>query len=125
MIEIALILIFVHYSALEGIREGFYYHAQPDTRSFNLHYLFVIQRALFGLLILYISRDWVFCVGLVLIFSLFHNGFYFITRNKLNPEIYKKGFFSNSTTSTAFFEFSFPVRLILAVLGIAAILFNL
>jgi len=103
-------LIWVIYSMIEGLREGFFWHFKANTKrdcQFELHPIFAFQRSivlsLIGLLLfnsigLYSIPT---ILSMMLIFSFFHNGTYYVTRNKLDNNIYKLGWIDQSTTSTA------------------------
>ncbi len=103
-------LVWVIYSMLEGLREGFFWHFKANTKKdcqFELHPIFALQRgivlSLIGLLLFnsigFYSIPSV--LSMMLIFSFFHNGTYYVTRNKLDNSIYKLGWADQSTTSTA------------------------
>lgn len=127
LLKIALILAFVLFSAIAGAKEAILYHHRSSSISgdkTDWHPLFVIERGVVLGLIYLCCRDWILCSGLIFIFSIIHNGVYYESRHALNPSIYPYGWRSNSTTSTAFFEFDFPVRLILAGWGIIVIAFS-
>jgi len=64
----------------------------------------------------------VFAISLALLFSFFHNGVYFMTRNKLDSKIYPKGFWDDSTSSTAKLDLNVKSRIILAVIGCIGII---
>ncbi len=71
--------------------------------------------------------NWFFimvCFGLI--FPFFHNGFFYKTRNEIDPTKYKLGFRDMSTTSIANVNFTFLIRSIMCGLGIVGlILINL
>lgn len=103
-------LVWVIYSMLEGLREGFFWHFKANTKKdcqFELHPIFALQRgivlSIIGLLLFnsigFYSIPSV--LSMMLIFSFFHNGTYYVTRNKLDNSIYKLGWADQSTTSTA------------------------
>jgi len=87
------------YASIEGIREAFYYHALKGSKSQNLHGIYWFQRLIFAIF-LYVATNFFILTFFVLIFSFFHNGFYFLTRNRLDRLIYPKKFIDFSTTST-------------------------
>jgi hypothetical protein len=109
------------YAYIEGIREALYYHEATktnDTIKRNLHSLFFSQRLIVVCFCVLLNANYFLIASCVLMFSFFHDGSYYAERNRLNPAIYPKKFFDHSTTSTAFFEFSFTWRLILFIIGI-------
>ncbi len=95
---------------IEGLREGFYWHFKTNTNKdyqFEIHPVFAIQRGIVLILIgclLIPSLGWysiISVLSMMLIFSFFHNGTYYKTRNKLDKRIYLLGWRDQSTTSTA------------------------
>lgn len=117
------------YAILEGIREGYYYHSaivSNDVEKYNLHSLFWIQRVVILLsitsLLGFLSQSALitsaFIISSILGFSFWHNGMYYITRNNLNPEKYKKRFKDASSTSSSLMEFSYNERLFYFTLSI-------
>ena len=103
-------LLWILYSTLEGFREGFYWHYKNTSRTeykFEIHPYFTSQRAIILILIgviLYININWwsvLNIIGMSLIFSFFHNGSYYYTRNKLDHKLYPLKWMDQSTTSTA------------------------
>lgn len=141
-LTLAIVLIWVLYSIIEGIREAYYYNLYYNAsgiKNVNLHPLYTLQRGLVLLLIsifcvywnvvvlkwdfiLIIQKGLVLLGGLASLFPFFHDGFYYIMRNKLNPSIYPYKFFDHSTTSTAKFEFTFFIRVVLFIVGFFLIL---
>lgn len=118
------IVFWVFYAKLEGIREGFYYDAamRADRQYQNIHWIFFVQRALILLVICMCTLSVLLPIGLGLMFPFIHDGYYYITRNHLDPRIYPKKFISSSTTSTAFLEIDFTSRVIFFIGGIVFIL---
>lgn len=104
-------LIWVGYSLTEGIREGFYWHYENISKKvcdFDVNPVFNLQRAL----VLLISGGFMVQIlgwysllsllSMVLMFSFFHNGTYYYTRNKLSGKIYEKGWKDESRTFPPF-----------------------
>lgn len=58
-------------------------------------------------------------IPLPLVFSFFHNGYYYVRRNQLDDSIYQKGWWDQSTTTTAKVSFGPVVRTVLAAIGVA------
>jgi len=112
------------YASIEGIREAFYYHALKGSKSQNLHGIYWFQRLIFAIF-LYVATNFFILTFFVLIFSFFHNGFYFLTRNRLDRLIYPKKFIDFSTTSTAIMEFNFIERSILFLIGLISLILNI
>ena len=104
-------LIWIGYSLTEGIREGFYWHYENISKKvcdFDVNPVFNLQRAL----VLLISGGFMVQIlgwysllsllSMVLMFSFFHNGTYYYTRNKLSGKIYEKGWKDESRTFPPF-----------------------
>lgn len=104
-------LIWVGYSLTEGIREGFYWHYENISKKvcdFDVNPVFNLQRAL----VLLISGGFMVQIlgwysllsllSMILMFSFFHNGTYYYTRNKLSGKIYEKGWKDESRTFPPF-----------------------
>ncbi len=110
MIVLITNLLWILYSVLEGFREGFYWHFKNTSKSKNdyeIHPIFASQRGIILImigLILFCKIGWIALLnvlGMALIFSFFHNGTYYHTRNRLDDRIYPMKWRSQSTTSTA------------------------
>ena len=104
-------LIWIGYSLTEGIREGFYWHYENISKKvcdFDVNPVFNLQRAL----VLLISGGFMVHIlgwysllsllSMVLMFSFFHNGTYYYTRNKLSGKTYEKGWKDESRTFPPF-----------------------
>jgi len=113
---------------LEGKREAQYFHYKwslPNpTKVKDEHLHFTIQRSLYVILSSIVAsllyQYWsgiIMLISIALTFSFFHNGSYYLRRNQLNNEIYKKRWFGESTTTTAKISFSYKTRLILFIRG--------
>lgn len=113
------------YASVDGTRDAFYYHLSGFLykKMPNIHWLYVIQRGLFAIILFFLTNFFVL-IFFILSFSLFHNGFYYYTRNKLNDKVYPKRFIDTSTTSKAIIEFSFKERLLLFIFGIIFLILN-
>lgn len=110
MILIITNIIWILYSLVEGLREGFYWHFKSNSKrefKFEIHPIFAFQRSLVLLTIALILAHTIgfyslICVAaLMLVFSFFHNGSYYYTRNKLDNNVYQLRWKDQSTTSTA------------------------
>ena len=100
-------IVWIGYSLTEGIREGFYWHYENISKKvcdFDVNPLFNLQRALVLLIsggFMVHSLGWYSLLSLlsmILMFSFFHNGTYYHTRNKLGCKIYEKGWKDESKT---------------------------
>lgn len=104
-------VIWVGYALTEGIREGFYWHYENNSRrvcDFDINPVFNIQR-LFVLLItmglMFYMIGWLSILTsacLVSTFSFFHNGTYYHTRHKLDGRSYPKKWMDESKTFPPF-----------------------
>lgn len=106
-----LYLLWIAYISYEGIREAGYWHylIAANGKPSNEHKTWTVQR-IFVFLTFFIACGYelndiwltlAFCGCLVLASPFWHDGNYYCSRHKLDPKIYDKGFFSQSTTSTA------------------------
>ena len=122
--NIALLVFWIAYALLEGRREAYYFHyANRSGKSMQheLHPLFFLQRMLVSLIIFIIlplKKAIVMLLVFALVFSWFHNGMYYFTRNRLDEKVYKKGWTDNSISSTAKLDFDFYSRTTQLFLGI-------
>lgn len=130
-------IINIFFACFEGKREAvFFYENINSSKPYtgNAHRLFVYLRSCFWALtfvLLFIVNNYVMqhsigrsilysTIGVFaefLIFPFFHDGCYYLMRNKLDSNTYKKGFVDNSTTSTALIELSFKERLLMFIGG--------
>jgi hypothetical protein len=137
MIILTIILInlsWIAYSMADGFREGFYWHFRRNSRrgcDFEINQVFGLQRLL---VILLISMFMMYSIGylsifisvcLSMIFSFFHNGTYYLTRNKLDDKRYPNKWKDESRTFPVFYSglMSYRKRTILMVLGIVTEIF--
>lgn len=122
-------ILWIFYSILEGFREGFYWHYKNNSKlseNFEIHPFFASQRGIILILIgiiLYFNLGWwlvLNTIGMALIFSFFHNGSYYHTRNRLDEKIYTLKWMDQSTTSTAKMTkiMTFRNRTIFMVIGV-------
>jgi len=127
---IILPIIWIAFSILEGIREGYTYayrDSKDDGYKKDLHPLFTIQRGLMVIALLIplicIAKYYVLLEALAfaLVFPLIHDGMYYVTRHRINNDVYKDGFLTDKNTSTAKISFQrFFHRLGLAMLACVA-----
>lgn len=134
-IRVLLWFFWIVFMSLEGYTEGIYWDSVLEKRNATVeHKLWTIQRVLFALSIcavyyFFTKATLLFLgyFGVVLIISspFFHDGFYYYVRHRLNPLIYPRGFFDQSTTSTAFLtKYLTPiVRIILLTIAFIYIIF--
>lgn len=115
------------YSVFSGIKDGILYGRQAaDSFNWNEHKIYVGERLAFGMMFLsgcligiFNTHFW----GMVLLisinsslgFSLWHNGFYYVTRGEIINTDY--GFTYNSSSSTAVIELRWKTRLWLEILS--------
>lgn len=132
VIKIVLLILWIIASLCEGKRDGFFYNYRTNstnTDNHNLHWLFVLERFLILSMICWIHilsnstlNTGVFVFSLILIFSWFHNGQYYRTRNMLDKKIYPKGWWDTSTTSESVLEFNATSRTFMVMVGIVGIM---
>lgn len=119
------ILIWQCAAILFGIIEGILFHYNnkltPKFKEkfvFDIHILFgFIRLCLFFPLIITVENRIIFAMITMFTFPFLHDGFYYFTRNLLNPKIYKKSFFDDSITTTAVLSLGAFYRIILFVFG--------
>ncbi len=115
------------YCLFEGKRDGEFYHnriTSTNPSKDNIHWLFSTERLFIGgLLFIYLNtfcsllNNLAFIISLGLIFSYFHNGMYYLERNRLLPGIYPKKWLSSSITSSSWIELNYNERFLLLLLG--------
>jgi hypothetical protein len=125
-------LLWLCYMLFEGLREGFYWHFKNHSRvqcDYEIHPVFAAQRGIVFLItfLLFLSKfelapSMIFTFSLMLIFSYFHNGAYYLTRHRLDKKLYPKGWKDQSITSTARMTkiMMYRNRTLLMILGYAA-----
>lgn len=126
MILTITILCSVIFYIVTAIMEGFFFHTctKANLRFKYPHQFLVTMRMCYWLLLYLVTINIEHTLGLIFIFSFIHDGIYYVVRHKLNNKIYLKGFFDESTTSTAILEFNFILRSILFIVGIALLLYS-
>lgn len=122
IIKIAILLLWVAYSILEGQREAWYF--QTTNKIKNIHTWFTLQRIIVVAALLWILQSGWFVGPIGMLFVFFHDGMYYYTRNKLDPTIYDNGWFDQSTTSTAWTDkyMTNTIRCIFFFLGVISYL---
>jgi len=103
-------LLWILFAIYEGKREAFYFSCKikaPQQQAYKIdeHVMFTIQRTFIASMAILACRvDWLNSVLVLFSFGLcfpfFHDGMYYLTRHKLDG-IYVKGWFDQSTTSSA------------------------
>lgn len=113
------LLIWIAFTIFSSTFEAFYYTHEINSGfqdNFNEHTLLTIMR--FSALIpLWILTDWKFALCYVMMFPFLHDGNYYRWRDKIKPGTYKRRWFAQSTTSTAWTTKIFTplIRTILAI----------
>jgi hypothetical protein len=123
-IKIVMILMFIVYSLLQGFIDAHTYHYKNTSSSpkgLNLHPFLSTIRGIILVLMYLIFGQISFIIGLSFIFSYFHNGMYYLTRDDLSPGTYPKRWSDSSSTSTSFWEFDYVERIILMQAGVVLI----
>lgn len=99
-------ILWIIYASLEGIREGYYFHYKTkEATRINEHVMFTIQRAIVlipcSLMVSNMNQKLTLLnpLFLIFLFMLPHDGFYYLTRDKLDNS-YTNGFLSNSSDSS-------------------------
>ena len=126
--HICILLLFSIYSLIEGYREAYFYHSARIFLVKNLHPIFLLQRIIVSsgmlMFILYKQSElWCIAVyfGLLIslgaIFPLLHDGMYYLTRNNIDRNIYKKRFWDYAD-SDAIMDFNVTQRVILFIAGL-------
>jgi len=115
-------VLWVLYSVFAGTNEGFFFHHKDKAtdnllfdldgdgdRDVEIHQIFSLMRLIvlivMGVALYGITQSLFFTAVLIfsyaMMFPFFHDGSYYVTRNNLNHNIYKKKWFAQSNTSTA------------------------
>ena len=137
MIMITLLLtnlIWIAYSMIDGFREGFYWHYRNNSRrtcEFEINRIFSLQRSLVILLIagfLVHTLGWfslISTISMIMLFSYFHNGTYYLTRNKLDDKMYPMRWKDESRTRPVFYSglMKYNKRTVLMILGLVIQIF--
>ena len=122
-------LIWIAYSMIDGFREGFYWHYRNNSRrtcEFEINRIFSLQRSLVILLIagfLVHTLGWfslISTISMIMLFSYFHNGTYYLTRNKLDDKMYPMRWKDESRTLPVFYSglMKYNKRTVLMILGL-------
>lgn len=121
-------IIWIVFAFFSSTFEAMYYNHEVRSSyqdNFNEHPLFVAIRSCV-LIPLWIIAGWKVALCLGVMFPFFHDGQYYRFRNKIDPTLYRKKWFSQSTTSTAFSTkyFTPVVRTSLCILAFAGLILN-
>ena len=127
-------LIWIAYSMIDGFREGFYWHYRNNSRrtcEFEINRIFSLQRSLVILLIsgfLVHILGWfslISTISMIMLFSYFHNGTYYLTRNKLDDKMYPMRWKDESRTLPVFYSglMKYNKRTVLMILGLVIQIF--
>ena len=130
-----ILLVWLLYYAIEGIQDAYSFNKSYKANDFDnqvlgldIHVFKVLQRLTLGFttIILMSILDFGYIITITNMLELFlmqpfiSNGMYFYTRNKLNKQVYPKGFLTTKVTddSSAVIDIDrFSSRLILFCLG--------
>ncbi len=98
-----LALVWIMFSLLEGFTEAWHWHYKiqaQDEKKTDAHMYFTLRRLCIWILLFGID----FRLGMFALFSFpfLHDGAYYYHRNELTPGVYRRGFFDQSSTSTAY-----------------------
>lgn len=118
--ELAYLSIWIIVALILGEQEAILFHLRPDLgfKYKYIHYYFTVIRAAIGFALIYfIECTWLMVVPSVVVFPIFHDGAYYVVRNKLNPTIYKLKWKAQSTSTTAIFSFKYDARLYWVLVG--------
>lgn len=126
-----ILLLWITYSSIFGYCDAWYWYSanvgkycDKDFLFKDLHKQYFWKRSIVGIVFSFSmaqSNLWmwfpiIICLGMI--FPFFHNGFYYQTRNKIDPTKYPLGFRDMSKTSIAPINFTFLVRSILLGVGL-------
>lgn len=131
IIKVILLLSWILIGLVEGKRDAHFFHYRTNSVKIdkhNMHWLFTMERGVVLSLICWIYalsnsvlNTEVFILSLVLMFSFTHNGQYYRVRNKLDKNVYPKGWWDTSSTSESFLEFNSVSRTFMAIVGFIGI----
>ena len=111
---------YIVFSALSGYFEAYFWNEYPRVNQRFSHIMLTIFRAVVMVPIFW-YEGLCFCIGLAFLFPLVHDGFYYETRNRINQNVYTLGWMDHSKNTGALISFDFPIRVILACIGIIII----
>jgi len=108
------------FSAISGYFEAYFWNEYPRVNQRFSHIMLTVFRAVVMLPVLWYEGIG-YCVGLACLFPLIHDGFYYETRNRINPNVYKLGWMDHSKNTGAIISLDFPARVMFACVGIIII----
>ena len=114
---LSLLTFYVSTSLVEGAL--FHLKAKSKLKIKNQHFYLVAMRIPFWVLFYLVTTNVFLLTFMIMIFPFIHDGVYYWTRNKLNPDIYPKGFWDepDPIKSDAVLDFTLKQRIWLAILG--------
>lgn len=114
---LSLLTFYVSTSLVEGVL--FHLKAKSGLKIKNQHFYLVAMRIPFWVMFFLITKSWFLLFFTVMVFPFIHDGVYYWTRNKFNPEIYPKKFWDepDSKKSDAILDFTLKQRIWLAIIG--------
>lgn len=135
IINIFLIVSWIVFSIYEGKREAWFFHKGGIKLRRDIHFYFSIQRISVGVAFVIaltsIEISWfnfldvsLTSIMLISMFPFWHDGYYYLERNNLNPTIYQKRF-KDFNNSSAIFDFTWNERKIMFIVGIMIIILKL
>jgi len=119
-------------SASFGFIEAIMFHVADynKLKKFNkqyndIHVFFTLQRIMIYIAMFTSFRHMVLlAIPCMMVFPFFHDGVYYMMRNKLLPIIYERGFFdSPSISNTAKTSMPFYQRALVAIIGVMIFVF--
>lgn len=130
LIYTTIFLLWIVYASYEGFREAYYYFntmTSNKSNKKNLHPIFFLQRGMILTMIYFalnivpnnLLNGLMLIFILALVFPIFHDGFYYLIRHRLDYMVYQKGFWDDSTTSTAILEIKVNTRIFMFLIGLA------
>lgn len=114
---LSILVFYVSISLVEGVL--FHLKAKSGLKIKYQHFYLVATRIpLWIMFFIYYPNPYLLFL-LISIFPFIHDGVYYWTRNKLNPNIYPKGFWDNpdKIKSDAILDFSLNQRIGLSIIG--------
>jgi hypothetical protein len=115
-------ILWILFAASCGVMEAFFFHGyiRNVRPMMDIHKVLTIHRVVVFMCIFRGFDALVLLIPAVITFPFIHDGIYYMTRNILNPVVYRKSFFDQSRDTSAKFSYSFFYRALLFVTGCAA-----
>lgn len=122
------VILFAGYAFMEGEREADYFHFRwfkEDQEVPDEHVRFMLQRILVALLATgcaCLQWGWFGLLLLpliALVFPFMHDGSYYMKRHELDETVYKKGWWDNTTSSSAKMSIGPKLRTAMFAVGLA------